>query len=243
MEGEKRSRSPNYPAISLPDAIERLNLLVEAIGTHAAPRELIAKGMGYASLSGASASAVSALQKFGLLDKSGGDWRVSQRGLEIVHPNSPSERPQAIAAAAFTPPLFAELRDKFPGRVIHDDLIKNYLVRNGFSSGAISLIIPAYRQTVQFAETESEGYDSSRELVPAEHSQMQPQTQQALTLPSSGNTPLPQGDPFRLSLAPGRLQGVFDLRTEADADDMIQAINAWKGLVRAKPNEDEEAAN
>src|SRR5690242_15075647 len=96
MEPEKRSRSPSYPAISLPDAVQRLRALYDNIHTHSAPRDVIARGMGYASLSGASASAISALVKYGLLDRSGEELRVSERGMAILHPHDPVERARAI---------------------------------------------------------------------------------------------------------------------------------------------------
>ena len=59
--------------------------------------------------------------------------------------------------------------------------------------------------------------------------------------------PLPSGEAYRLSLAPGgRLQGTFDLTSLADAEDMIRAITLWKALLKPldqvkKP--DDEAAN
>src|SRR5262245_26329787 len=112
METEKRNRSPNYPAISLPEAIDKLRALYDAIHNHPAPREVIAKGMGYAGLSGASATAVSALQKYGLLDRVGGDWRISERGKAILLPRDQAEKARAVAEAAAEPKLFAELMEK-----------------------------------------------------------------------------------------------------------------------------------
>jgi hypothetical protein len=48
------------------------------------------------------------------------------------------------------------------------------------------------------------------------------------------------GEPYRLSLAPGRPQGTFDLRNVEDADEMILAINAWKALAKPRPKGDNE---
>ncbi len=43
---EKRSRSPNYPAISLPAALDKVANLYKNQHTHSAPREVVAQGMG-----------------------------------------------------------------------------------------------------------------------------------------------------------------------------------------------------
>src|SRR4051795_11196605 len=108
---ESRFRSPNYPSLSLPAALERVRALYNAQHTLAVSRELVAKGMGFGTLHGASASAISAAQKYGLLTKVVGDkLKVSERAMRILHPNSEAERAEAIREAAYEPALFAELR-------------------------------------------------------------------------------------------------------------------------------------
>src|SRR3954465_13678137 len=119
---DKRIRSPNYPALSLPSAIEKVAALYRAQHTHAAPREIAARSMGYNSLNGASASAISAVHKYGLLAKVGEGLKVSDRALRILHPHSASEKAEAIREAAYEPTLFAELRDRFSGRMPSEDL-------------------------------------------------------------------------------------------------------------------------
>jgi hypothetical protein len=158
---DKRIRSPNYPALSLKDAIEKVGMLHRNNQTHPAPREIVAKAIGYNSLNGASATAISALNKYGLLDGRGDDLKVSDRAMSILHPHSKQERIEALKAAAREPKLFAELAERFPGGVQSDDLLKNYLLRNGFATGAVTQAIQAYRETSDFVEQEAVGYDSS----------------------------------------------------------------------------------
>lgn len=158
---DKRIRSPNYPAISLPEAINRVTALYRAIHTHGAPREVVAKGMGYNTLNGASATAISALHKYGLLDRSGEDTKVSERALSILHPHTPQEKAEAIRAAAVEPALFAELAERFPGAMPNEDLLRNYLLRKGFAPAATVAVIAAYRETSEMVEREGAGYDSA----------------------------------------------------------------------------------
>jgi hypothetical protein len=160
---EKRIRSPNYPALSLKEAIERVSMLYRNQHQHAAPRDVVAKGIGYNSLNGASATAISALHKYGLLDRAGEDIKVSERAMRILHPHSPEERAAALQEAAREPQLFAELAEKFPGPLPSDDILRNYLARNGFAPNALSAVILAYRETSEFVGHETGGYGSSPE--------------------------------------------------------------------------------
>src|SRR5262245_43339262 len=141
MDIDRRTRSPNYPSISLPEAIDKLRVLSEAIHHHSAPREVVARGMGYTGLHGASASAISALQKYGLLDRSGEELRVSERGKRILYPGNGTEKAEAIRDAASAPKLFAELAEKFPGGTTNEELVRNYLIRKSFAPTAISSVI------------------------------------------------------------------------------------------------------
>lgn len=163
---EKRTRSPNYPALSLPAALDKVTILYKNQHTHSAPREVVAQSMGYNSLNGASATAISALHKYGLLDRMGDELKLSERAMRILHPHSPDEKAAAIKEAASEPSLFAELADRFPGPVPNDDILRNYLIRNGFSPAAVSSVVLAYRDTVELAAREGGGYGSPRN-VPA----------------------------------------------------------------------------
>lgn len=161
---EKRVRSPNYPALSLPEAVDKVAMIYRANHTHAAPREVIAKAMGYAGLNGASATAISALHKYGLLEKVGAEEiRVSERAMQILHPNSAAEKAEAVRSAAGAPPLFAELAERFPGKMPNDDIFRNYLIRKGFAPAALTAVISAYRETSDMVERGAGGYDDAIE--------------------------------------------------------------------------------
>jgi hypothetical protein len=236
---EKRLRSPNYPALSLPDAIEKVVALYRAQHTHAAQRDVIARGMGYNTLNGASASAISALQKYGLLDRAGDEIRVSERALRILHPHSVEERAAAIQEAANEPPLFAQLNERFPGQMPSDDLLRNYLIRSGFAPSAVTAVITAYRETSEMAEREGRTHASPREQT-REHddmatSQQHPggRSKQRESKTSYNTTFTPHsGEPFQITYAPGgkiRLSG--ELTSRERADELIHAIEALKHLM------------
>jgi hypothetical protein len=112
------------------------------------------------------AAAISALHKYGLLEKQGDDIKVSERALRILHPQSPEERGEAIREAAGAPQLFAELAERFPGRVPNEELLRNYLVRNGFVPAAAQLVVLSYRETSELVAREAGGHDSGAERTP-----------------------------------------------------------------------------
>lgn len=165
---EKRVRSPNYPALSLPDALERVQMIYRNQHTHAAPREVVVKSMGYTGINGASATAISALHKYGLLERAGDEVKISDRAMRYLHPNDPDERPTAIREAALEPVLFQELAEKFPGRLPNEEVLRNYLIRNGFSPGAVSGVILAYRETMDLVDREGGGHEPAQSQAPSE---------------------------------------------------------------------------
>lgn len=154
-------RSPNYPSLSLREAVDKVRSLHDEIGQHATTRDVVARGMGYRGLSGSSASAISAAKKYGLLEGRGEEIRVSDRAMAIIAPHDEDERKAALRAAAMEPGLFRELTEKFPGGRINIELLKNHLIRNRFSPQAVPAALSAYQDTLEFIGGFSESYELS----------------------------------------------------------------------------------
>src|SRR5579863_3582825 len=125
----KRVRSPNYPSMSLVEAVQQIQKLFGKIGQHPAPRDAVATSMGYSGLHGASATAISALIKYGLLERIGEDYKLTERAMRIIAPHDQGEKAHALHEASQEPALFAELIDHFKGEVPIDDLLRSYLLR------------------------------------------------------------------------------------------------------------------
>lgn len=156
MNEPRRIRSPNYPALSLPEAIARIAPVYERERQHPMSRDVALKGLGYSGANGAALGTLSAVTKYGLLDKAGDMYKVSARTLAILHPSTPDEKTQALRQAAFAPTLFAELAEQFPGGQVSDDNLRSYLMRRDFSSGALAAVISAFRETMQMVSSGEE---------------------------------------------------------------------------------------
>lgn len=156
MNEPRRIRSPNYPALSLPEAIARIGPVYERERQHPMSRDVALKGLGYGSPNGAALATLSAVTKYGLLDKVGEEYRVSERTLAILHPKHPEEKASALREAAFAPALFADLAGQFPGGQVSDDNLRSYLMRRDFSTSALSAVISAFRETMQMVSSTEE---------------------------------------------------------------------------------------
>jgi hypothetical protein len=151
-----KTRSPNYPSISLEDAIERLRGIYEKQQRYPATREVLAQLMGYSGLNGASASVVSALSKYGLIEGHGETLRVSEMGQDLIlHRRGDPEYDAAVRASAYMPAFFRELREQFPSGLPHDHSLRATLVKRGFNPRAIDAAVRTYRETIDFVSKET----------------------------------------------------------------------------------------
>jgi hypothetical protein len=146
--------------MSLVEAVQQIQKLSGKIGQHPAPRDAVATSMGYSGLHGASATAISALIKYGLLERVGEDYKLSELAMKIIAPHNQGEKAHALEEASQHPALFAELFSHFEGDVPGDDLLRSYLLRKGFAQVAVPSVITAYRETMELVDRESGEYHS-----------------------------------------------------------------------------------
>lgn len=204
-----KTRSPEYPAISLKEAIDRVKMIYDKDYQNRLPKQVIAEHMGYKSLSGASLPVLSALTKYGLLEGRGDETRVSDLAVALIaHPPGTPERMDALKQASVLPELFAELDGRFTDGKGSDQAIRSYLLTRKFIPGAADAAIRAYRDTKQLVEAESAGYDDGRKQEPSMSPAGQPhnpslETRHLLDRPSSSIRPPAATSPM--------LQEVFNL--------------------------------
>jgi|GEM_PF-939021 len=172
-----RVRSPNYPAISLPEAIERTTKAFAKENRHPAPRDVMVKALGFGSINGTSAGALSAAVKYGLLDKVGENYKVSDRAIMIMHPHDMQEKTRAIREAAEAPTLFADVLAQYPGGLPSDDNLRSYLIRSGFAPAALTSVIQALRDTMSFVGGIPAAYSTSPEITEEPESRIQSHTE------------------------------------------------------------------
>lgn len=232
-----RVRSPNYPLLSLPEALQRVKT-IHSIERHlAAPREVIAKHLGYSGLNGASIKVVSALTKYGLLDEVSGDkLRVSPLALSILYPKDDLEKASALQRAAYSPPLFAEIALEWEDGDTSDQNLRSYLVRRNFAEDAVDRVIQSYRETKELVALNQASYPILEEPKSAQSEEV-PAMQASVDAPkvaaSAVVMPLEGEDPYRLSFSKsGGIEVVGRLSDADTVDDLIKSLEALKGLLR-----------
>jgi hypothetical protein len=244
-----RVRSPNYPTLSLPEAIDAVAKIHAAEQHLAAPKEVVAKHLGYASFHGLAARIVSAIEKYGLLeDVSGDKVKVSPLAMSILFPSTPEEKKRAISEAAFKPLLFAAIKEEWQGERPSDQNLRVYLVRKKFGSDALDRVIEVYKATMDLVTLESKGYDSANtgqnDHKKQEKSPMHTSTGQHTDARFTPPPPLQSG-PMRVSFN-GDLLEVSAILADAEAvDRLVKALQANKSLLPEKkmPETKDEATS
>lgn len=243
------NRSPNYPAVGLPEAIEIAQKLYKSEKRSLVTPGDAARAMGYNALHGPARSRISALRKFGLLDDAPGGLRLSEAALTILFPPSEEERQAVLRDAAVRPELFRELASQDPGA--SDGNLVGRLVRMGFTAAGAKAAVASYRSTMSLARSEDEAYDPPEEEDQdvLDSTLSNPPFRQPLP-PKGGQSfvfPLPNGAQVQLFVSGGTLtkQGVDMLKKYLDlAKEAVPNAEAQSPAspVPASPTESEPPA-
>jgi hypothetical protein len=239
-----RIRSPNYPAISLAEAIKRIGQVHAKERQHLASRDVILKGMGYGGVNGVSLGVLSAVLKYGLLEQQerGEDYRVTDRAVAILHPHDPAEKMAAINEAATAPPLFSELLDHFKGDLPSDDNLRAYLVRRGFSQTSLPNVIQAFRDTLEIASLEDLAHNA-----PLAVTKERPVALQATSSSSAKSTAVgvttPIATPMSVLFDGNHIEIKAVLSDIESVDRLIRALEANKPLLPATAQPKSEVGN
>ena len=148
-----RSRSPNYPAVPLGQAIELAGQIHSKSRTNVIDRESAAKDMGYSGLTGRSVALLGALAQYGLLARAGkGDVRVTPVAVDILHGLTDTDKRRALGEAGSAPKLFKSIFDRFTDGIPSENVIRSFLIQQGYADGAIGPAIKSFIETNRFLE-------------------------------------------------------------------------------------------
>lgn len=101
------ARSPNYPAVAPPQAIENAKALWQKLQRGTTTAEELAQLLGYKGLTGASRPHIAALKKYGILEKRGKGLALTDRAIALAIRGSESvQYRQAVRDAILDVELF-----------------------------------------------------------------------------------------------------------------------------------------
>ncbi|MEM8739555.1 MAG: hypothetical protein AAGG38_13925 [Planctomycetota bacterium] len=156
-------RSPNFPYVDLPTAIERARQLYAHENRNSAPADVVAAHWNYSPTSSSTDKVLGALNAYGLIASEGAGAertvRLTSRALDIIEDerdDSP-ERESAIRAAALDPAIFSEIRREYGGQLPSDATLRTWLVRQrNFNQRSANAVIANYRATIGIANLDLE---------------------------------------------------------------------------------------
>ena len=237
----RKSRSPAYPSLSLPEAIEKAQAIYKTEYTHSVDKSLIVTRMGYKSVNGSSLTAVSALSKYGLLEGRG-DLHITPLAVTIlVDPPGSEERKKALREAAFRPNLFAELAKQYGERTPTEENVTAHLQKNGFTPQAAAAAAKNYGETLYLLSREAESSSEPHDFKPDKPSDsVGSDTADDQEDPVPPNTCPPRRDVFSLAEGDAVLQVPTPLSPESveDLNDWLQlVVKRYRRLHANKPEE------
>ncbi len=210
--GEKiKGRSPAYPAINLRDAADRAKKVWTTQSRHPAAMEVIGKAWGYGAKSGGLRVTLSALLKFGLLERIGPEgarqFKLTQDGQIIgFKPEGDAERAAALKRCALLPSIYTEIWNEYSGELppTDDQIIHGLVLQRGFSESAAGEVVSGLRETIAFAKLV--GTDKSEAVQPSGEDELEEPMVSAVMEkpPTEYQSPLPA----RTQLAPQQVAPV-----------------------------------
>ena len=147
---KKRERSTAYPSFHLGEAIDLSSKLREAMGKGPYSRDEAAVALGYKGVSGISATKISTMVHFGLLNRNGNTYSQSELAERINHPLSDEDRNNAIGEAVQIPKLYRDLLAQFSGQALPTQL-GNVLIRKGISAKISDSVAENFQKSLEFS--------------------------------------------------------------------------------------------
>jgi hypothetical protein len=155
---KQRHRSPAYPSVDLPTAIEKAAVIYQAEKRGRAPVSAVMEHCGYDQSSSGGMRLIAALKQYGLLVDEGNNEdrmvRISNAGLDILLDESEDspQRVQAIRTAALAPTIHRKIWDHFDGTLPSKATLRVFLIRQmDFNDSHVDRFIRQFFNTINFA--------------------------------------------------------------------------------------------
>ena len=154
-----RHRSPAYPSLSLPDAIERASVLYNEDRLNFFTPEVANKHWGYDKDSAIGMRAIAALKQYGLLEERrtnlDRELKISTLGIDLLLPEEKGslDHKDHLVQAATAPEIFRDILLRHSDQDLPSDRnLERYLIKEkNFNPGSVGVVIRVFRDTVSFA--------------------------------------------------------------------------------------------
>jgi len=152
---KQRQRSPNYPAISLREAVERASKLYAADGRAGSLLGSAVQHFGFNRPHGTAMALVSAMRKYGLIEVANNRVTLTKRAIDIlVFPDDDPRKINAIQAAALSPEIYQDLYNHYlmRGQLPSEQSLKAELeAEMKFNPRAVADFVRDFKATLTYA--------------------------------------------------------------------------------------------
>jgi hypothetical protein len=156
--GVKKHRSPAYPFVSLPAAVERAKVLYHAIKKNSVSIDTVQENLGFDKGSSQGSRIIAALKSYGLLDDEDGagqyrKLRLTSDGLRLfLLDEGDRDRAALIRSCAVRPKIYSDIIERWPEDLPPDSEIRKFLtVDRDFNPDSVDVLIRNFRATYDYA--------------------------------------------------------------------------------------------
>jgi hypothetical protein len=155
-EKKTKKRSPNFPAISLPDAIIKTKILYDVDGRSGTPRQTAFKHLGYKGGHGASITVLSAMKKYGLIREENNRILLTKDAEFILLSSDELKKIEIVRKCALTPEIYSKLWEQYSDTGLpSDNSLKDVLLfDHDFNEKSVNGFIRDFKATIDFAQLE-----------------------------------------------------------------------------------------
>ncbi|UYH54299.1 hypothetical protein N6L26_09565 [Qipengyuania sp. SS22] len=183
-----RMRSPNFPAMTLEDAVKAVESIYGKNRKAVIMREDAAKDIGYTGLTGRSMQVLGALVQYDLLENtSKGECRVTQIAEDILHGIPEEKKKEALHKAGHAPALFQAVFDRFEGAIPGENAVRSFLIQSGFTNDGAEKALKNFLATNRYLEMNGVAESYGSEVSAASASTPDSDTQEKETVEPSRN--------------------------------------------------------
>lgn len=154
-----KTRSPNYPSLSLSEAIEAIRPVYAKEKRARFPRMALARHLGYSSLNGRALAKIGAVRAYGLIEGREDALTVSQTALALLEaPKDSKDRADAFRTAFLSPPLFRRLKELHPHDLPSAETLRWDIQQEGYAPDAADKAMRVFRDSADLVTQETSGY-------------------------------------------------------------------------------------
>jgi hypothetical protein len=155
-----RTRSPNYPSMSLGQAIEAMKKVYAQERRSKFPRMSLANHLGYTSINGRSLAKIGAIRAYGLIDGREDALSVSQTALAILE--APAGSPDSVNAhkvAFLNPTIFQKAHEEYGAQRPSPQTFRWWLTQQGYVGEAADKAMESYLDSLDLVNSLGPEYE------------------------------------------------------------------------------------